>query len=47
MGVVAGTQQTSGSTNFIRLHVVGALEQRAERRKSGRSASLLRGRKQQ
>ena len=46
MGVVAGTQQTSGSTNFIRLHVVGALEQRAERRKSGRSASLLRGRKQ-
>ena len=46
MGVVAGTQQTSGSTNFIRLHVVGELEQRSERRKSGRSASLLRGRKQ-
>lgn len=46
LGVVAGTQQTSGSTNFIRLHVVGELDQRTERRKSGRSAALLRGRKQ-
>jgi pyruvate kinase len=39
LGVVAGTQQTSGSTNFIRLHVVNPPgEGRAERRTSGRSA---------
>jgi pyruvate kinase len=24
MGIVAGTQQASGSTNFMRLHVVGS-----------------------
>ena len=26
MGVVAGTQRSSGSTNFMRLHIVGASE---------------------
>ena len=26
MGIVAGTQRSSGSTNFMRLHVVGAVE---------------------
>ena len=26
MGVVAGTQRSSGSTNFLRLHIVGATE---------------------
>jgi pyruvate kinase len=46
IGVVAGTQQTSGSTNFIRLHVVSPPEQRRpERRNSGRSAAFPRRRK--
>jgi len=26
MGIVAGTQRSSGSTNFMRLHVVGAVD---------------------
>ena len=43
IGVVAGTQQTSGSTNFIRLHVVSPPEQRRpERRSSGRSGGFPR-----
>jgi pyruvate kinase len=46
LGVVAGTQQTSGSTNFIRLHVVSPPEQRrVERRNSGRSGAFPRRRK--
>jgi pyruvate kinase len=45
LGVVAGTQQTSGSTNFIRLHVVSPAERRPERRNSGRSAAFPRKRK--
>ncbi|HLK33721.1 MAG TPA: pyruvate kinase [Terriglobales bacterium] len=46
LGVVAGTQQTSGSTNIIRLHVVNAPEQsRSERRASARSSAFPRRRK--
>jgi hypothetical protein len=46
LGVVAGTQQTSGSTNFIRLNVVSPLEQRRpERRTSGRGGGFPRKRK--
>jgi hypothetical protein len=26
MGIVAGTQRSSGSTNFMRLHVVGSAD---------------------
>jgi len=34
LGVVAGTQMASGSTNFMRLHVITAEEERkASRRK--------------
>ena len=33
MGIVAGTQQSSGSTNFMRLHVVGAADGKKERRR--------------
>jgi pyruvate kinase len=41
MGVVAGTQQTSGSTNFMRLYVVNAHEvQRSERRRRPRTGLL-------
>jgi hypothetical protein len=43
MGVVAGTQRFSGSTNFMRLHVIGASDAQEfhrprarERRKPGR-----------
>ena len=46
LGVVAGTQQTSGSTNFIRLNVVSPPEQRRpERRSSGRGGGFPRKRK--
>jgi pyruvate kinase len=46
LGVVAGTQQTSGSTNFIRLHVVNPPEQRRpDRRNSGRGGGFPRKRK--
>ncbi|HLX76019.1 MAG TPA: pyruvate kinase [Terriglobales bacterium] len=46
VGVVAGTQQTSGSTNFIRLQVVSPPDQRRpERRSTGRSAAFPRRRK--
>ena len=33
MGIVAGTQRSSGSTNFMRLHVVGAIETTAAERR--------------
>ncbi len=33
MGIVAGTQRSSGSTNFMRLHVVGATETAAPERR--------------
>ncbi len=33
MGIVAGTQRSSGSTNFMRLHVVGAAESTASERR--------------
>ncbi len=33
MGIVAGTQRSSGSTNFMRLHVVGADERTAAERR--------------
>jgi pyruvate kinase len=33
MGIVAGTQRSSGSTNFMRLHVVGATETTAPERR--------------
>lgn len=36
MGIVAGTQKSSGSTNFMRLHVVGVLDEPRERRKTPR-----------
>lgn len=46
LGVVAGTQQTSGSTNFLRLHVVSPPQpRRPERRNSARSAAFPRRRK--
>jgi pyruvate kinase len=35
LGVVAGTQMASGSTNFMRLHVVTAEEERKAARKNG------------
>jgi pyruvate kinase len=39
LGVVAGTQMASGSTNFMRLHVVTAEEeQKAARKKRGKTA---------
>ncbi|MCI0349223.1 MAG: pyruvate kinase [Acidobacteriales bacterium] len=37
LGIVAGTQKSSGSTNFMRLHVVGAVEEHRDRRKAPRS----------
>jgi pyruvate kinase len=36
MGIVAGTQKASGSTNFMRLHVVGVPEEPIERRRTQR-----------
>jgi pyruvate kinase len=40
LGVVAGTQMASGSTNFIRLHLVTAEEERGRfRRKRRRKAA--------
>ena len=33
LGLVAGTKFTSGATNFMRLHTVGASEQPATRKK--------------
>jgi pyruvate kinase len=36
LGVVAGTQQASGSTNFMRLHVVTGTERAVERRQAPR-----------
>ena len=33
MGIVAGTQRTTGSTNFMRLHVVGTNESAPDRRR--------------
>jgi hypothetical protein len=40
LGVVAGTQMASGSTNFMRLHLVTAEEERGiSRRKLGRRKS--------
>jgi hypothetical protein len=54
LGVVAGTQMASGSTNFMRLHLVTAEEERVisrrklgrnksgKKRTSGRSGSLVR-----
>jgi pyruvate kinase len=38
MGIVAGTQKASGSTNFMRLHVVGAGEEDKRPRKARKSA---------
>jgi hypothetical protein len=49
LGVVAGTQMASGSTNFMRLHLVTAEEERGISRrqprgkKGGRSAPSGRG----
>lgn len=37
MGIVAGTQKASGSTNFMRLHVVGVMEEPRDRRKAARA----------
>jgi hypothetical protein len=37
MGIVAGTQKASGSTNFMRLHVVGVIEEPRDRRKTPRA----------
>jgi pyruvate kinase len=45
LGVVAGTQMASGSTNFMRLHVVTAEEERQGSRPTGRRKA--RGRKKQ
>ena len=36
MGIVAGTQKASGSTNFMRLHIVGVAEEARERRRAPR-----------
>jgi pyruvate kinase len=33
MGIVAGTQQSSGSTNFMRLHVVGSADAKKKERR--------------
>jgi pyruvate kinase len=47
LGVVAGTQQTSGSTNFLRLHVAAPLDvqSRPERRGQSRSRNFPQRRK--
>jgi pyruvate kinase len=45
MGIVAGTQQSSGSTNFMRLHVVGAAEEIRAGKKERRRTPRLRPRK--
>jgi Pyruvate kinase len=55
VGIVAGTQKATGSTNFLRLHVVGAddgagithaqLAKRRERRKTPRHKPLPERRK--
>jgi len=55
VGIVAGTQKATGSTNFLRLHVVGAddgagithaqLAKRKERRKAPRHKPLPERRK--
>jgi hypothetical protein len=46
LGVVAGTQQTSGSTNFMRLHVAAPPQVQARRdRRSSRNSSFPRRRK--
>jgi len=37
LGVVAGTQMASGSTNFMRLHTVTAEQQRASASRSSRT----------
>jgi len=37
LGVVAGTQMASGSTNFMRLHVVTAEEERKAARRKHRA----------
>jgi hypothetical protein len=37
MGVVAGTQKSSGSTNFMRMHEVGVIEEPRDRRKTQRA----------
>jgi pyruvate kinase len=39
LGVVAGTQMASGSTNFMRLHVITAEEERGISRRKGRRKS--------
>jgi pyruvate kinase len=36
VGIVAGTQKSSGSTNFMRLHVIGAAAEPQERRRAPR-----------
>lgn len=36
MGIVAGTRTRSGATNFMRLHMVGDLDAKKDKKKSGR-----------
>jgi pyruvate kinase len=43
MGVVAGTQRTTGATNFMRLHVVTGETSKAAAKKKTKSRNLLRG----
>ena len=45
LGIVAGTQQTSGSTNFIRFHVVSAVEEKRPERRRQRSTFAHRKKK--
>jgi pyruvate kinase len=45
MGIVAGTQKASGSTNFMRLHVVGVIEEPRDRRKTPRAKPAAERRK--
>ncbi len=44
LGVVAGTQMASGSTNFMRLHLVTAEEERGISRRKRRSKKSGKGR---
>jgi hypothetical protein len=43
LGVVAGTQMASGSTNFMRLHLVTAEEERGISRRQRRRKKKVRG----
>jgi len=42
LGVVAGTQQASGSTNFMRLHTVTSAEAGAAKRSTSKRAGKRR-----